>query len=100
MTDLDDVVHQALLEGREVRLTLTDGGYGLEVNGQLLAGGMPRQSIAWQLDRIQFTDAQQELVDELLQLRDRHWKRSRMHRLATDAQAAAHGEVLPIHGDD
>lgn len=96
---LDNVVEQALHEGRTVELVLCDdSGYGLEIDGTRLFDmdhGLPREMFDWPLrDCPSFTDESQSLAEDLLENRSERFRKRRVARWneQTETHRAAEGQ--------
>lgn len=100
--ELDDIMYEAVQQGRTVELTDADGyGYQIEIDGTPLLAtgeGIARETFSYPLDHVPINDAATELADAMLRDRERRGNRSRMRRLRTGDHCATHGEVLPIDG--
>lgn len=96
---LDDVIEQALHEGRTVELVLCDDyGYGFEIDGTRLFDmdhGLARETFDWPLkDCPSCTDESLPLVEELLDNRAERFRKRRVSRWnnQTETHRAAEGQ--------
>lgn len=100
--ELDDIIHEAVLQGRTVELTDSEGyGYQIEIDGTpLLANGegINHETFGYPIDSVPINREATEIAEEMLRDHVGRGQRNRMRRLRTGDHCAAHGEVLPIDG--
>lgn len=93
--DFDDIVSQALREGREVRLDHADrNGYVVIIDGVKLPNerdGFPREMFGWMLKDLEFAVEATELVDELAESVERRRTKRRNATANVELHSVAEG---------
>jgi hypothetical protein len=94
--DFDNIVSQALREGREVRLERAErNGYVVIIDDVKLPNerdGFPREMFGWPLKDLEVDRGEAtELVDELAESVERRWTKRRNETANTESHSVAEG---------